>query len=95
MNRTSPYAIPQRGEAFDWNALVPHIVHPLKVRIVEALWWVGQPLSASDLTKLIGDEKFGLSHVSYHVATLGEAGALEVVRKREVRGATEKFYFFS
>jgi hypothetical protein len=54
MNRTSPHATPQRGEAFDWNA-----------------------------------------HVSYHVATLGEAGALEVVRKREVRGATEKFYFFS
>jgi len=78
--------------SFDWDALVPFLVHPLKVRIVEALLWVGEPLSATDLTKLIGDEQFGLSHVSYHVVS--EAGALEVVRKRQVRGSTEKFYFF-
>lgn len=80
--------------SFGWDALVSHIVHPLKVAIVEALLWLDQPLSASDLTKVIDDEKFGISHVSYHVTKLAKAGALRKVRQRQVRGAIEKFYFF-
>jgi DNA-binding transcriptional ArsR family regulator len=83
------------GERFAWDALVPHIVHPLKVTIVEALRWIDQPLSASDLTKVIEDDKYGLSHVSYHMVKLARAGALEVVRTRPVRGSLEKFYFFA
>jgi DNA-binding transcriptional ArsR family regulator len=81
-------------EQFNWDVLVPRVVHPLKVTIVEAMWWIGEPLSASDLTKVIDDEKFGLSHVSYHLIRLAEADAIEVVRQRRVRGSTEKFYFF-
>jgi DNA-binding transcriptional ArsR family regulator len=81
--------------SFDWEALVPRIVHPLKVAIVEALWWVGEPLSATDLTKVIDEEKFTISHVSYHMVRLADVGALEVVRRRAVRGAIEKFYFFA
>ena len=81
-------------EAFDWETLVPRIIHPLKVVIIEALQWIGKPLSASDLTKLIDDKKIGLSHVSYHVVTLSNVGAIKVVRKRQVRGSIEKFYFF-
>jgi DNA-binding transcriptional ArsR family regulator len=80
---------------FDWTRLVPHLVHPLKVSIVEALWWVGEPLSASDLTKMIGDIDYGISHVSYHMVRLARAGGLEVVRSRHVRGSLEKFYFFT
>jgi DNA-binding transcriptional ArsR family regulator len=83
------------GEPFTWDALVPHIVHPLKVTIIEALGWIGKPLSASDLTKVIEDEKYGLSHVSYHMVRLAQAGAIEVVRSRPVRGSLEKFYFFT
>ena len=80
--------------SFGWDALVPRMAHPLKVAIVEALLWVGQPLSSTDLTKLIGDEQFGLSHVSYHVVTLAEAGAIEERWTRPARGAVETFYFF-
>ena len=36
----------QGGERFDWEALVPLVIHPLKVAILEALEWIGQPLSA-------------------------------------------------
>jgi Helix-turn-helix domain len=81
-------------EQFSWDVLVPHIVHPLKVSIVEALWWIGEPLSATDLMKVIGDEKYGLSHISYHMVKLANAGAIEVVGSRPVRGSLEKFYFF-
>lgn len=84
----------QRGERFDWEALVPLVVHPVKVAIIEAIEWIDKPLSASDLTKVIGDEKIGLSHVSYHLKNLGEVGVLKVVRWRRVRGSIEKFYFF-
>lgn len=31
---------------FDWAALVPLVVHPMRVTIIEALCWVGEPLSA-------------------------------------------------
>lgn len=83
------------GEPFSWDALVPHIVHPLKVSIIEALRWIELPLSASDLSKVIEDSKYGLSHVSYHMVALAGAGAIEVVRTRPVRGSLEKFYFFT
>jgi DNA-binding transcriptional ArsR family regulator len=82
------------GERFTWDALVLHMVHPLKVSIVEALRWIDEPMSASDLTKVIDDEKYGLSHVSYHMVKLASAGVIEVVRTRPVRGSLEKFYFF-
>jgi hypothetical protein len=84
----------QRGERFDWEGLVPLIVHPVKVAIIEAIEWIEKPLSASELTKVIDDEKLGLSHVAYHVKKLGEVGVLKVVRRRAVRGSLEKFYSF-
>lgn len=42
-------------EAFDWDALVPRIIHLVKVAVVEALLYIGQPLSKTDITKLLGD----------------------------------------
>ncbi len=83
------------GEGFAWSTLVPQVVHPLKVAIVEALLWVDRPLSATDLTKLFDNERHSVAHVSYHLIKLAEIGALEVMGKRETRGATEKFYFFA
>ncbi len=82
-------------EPFHWDLLVPYVVHPLKVSIIEALRWIDVPLSATDLTKVIEDEKFGLSHVSYHMVKLAEAGVVEVTGSRQVRGSIEKFYFFT
>jgi phosphoglycerol transferase MdoB-like AlkP superfamily enzyme len=77
---------------FDWSELVPLLVHPMKVDIVEALRWVGQPLSASDLMKVLG-ERFNVQFISYHVVKLAEVEALVKVRERPVRGGLEKFYF--
>ena len=82
------------SEPFAWDGFVPYVVHPLQVSIVEAMQWIDEPLSASDLTKVIDDERSGLSHVSYHVVKLAKTGLIEVVRTRPVRGSLEKFYFF-
>lgn len=106
MNQTSPeppkppsshdrvMTMPNGGERqFDWLLLVPRIIHPLKVAIIEALLWVDQPLSASDLAKVF-DREFSLGLVSYHLKELEKVEVAEVVRHRHVRGAKEKFYFF-
>jgi hypothetical protein len=78
---------------FDWAALVPFFVHPVRVSIVEAMRWIGRPLSPSDLKHVFDDES-SVSFVSYHVRELTRVGALKKVRTRQVRGAMESFYFF-
>jgi len=83
------------GEPFAWDLLVPHIVHPLKVTLIEAMWWVRRPLSASDLTKLIDDPQISLSHVTYHAIKLADAGAIRAVKRRRGPSSTEKFYTFA
>lgn len=79
------------GHSFDWDALVPRVVHPVKVAIVEALEWIGEPLSAKELDAVF-DEEWGLSLVAYHLRTLAELGAVEQVRQEPVRGALQTFY---
>lgn len=80
--------------AFGWDALVPRVVHPLKVAIIEALRWIGQPLSATELKNLF-DDGSDLSLISYHLVTLSKVEVLTIVRERRGRGSIEKFYFFA
>jgi hypothetical protein len=79
--------------AFDWSELVPQVVHPLRVMIIEALRWIDQPLSPSDLRQVFALE-FGLSTVSYHVNKLAAAGVLVPVRRQPVRGSVKTYFFF-
>lgn len=80
--------------AFDWDAFVPHMVHPTKVAIVEALRHVGHQLSPVEMTRLFDDPELNLSKVAYHARALAEKGALARVTDRQVRGALERFYYF-
>ena len=84
----------KQEERFHWDALVPHVIHPVKVTIVEAMLWIERPLSSTDLVKLVDDDEVYLSHVAYHVRKLADAGAIAPVWKRQVRGSIETFYFF-
>jgi hypothetical protein len=79
---------------FSWDTLVPHLIHPVKVAIIEAMGWVGMPLAPRDLD-LMFDEQFGVSLVSYHMRTLTDVGVMKPVRQRPVRGALQTFYTFS
>lgn len=76
---------------FNWDALIPISVHPVKVAIIEALEWIGVPLSPKELDRLF-DKEFGVSLVSYHMRTLADAGVVEKVRQQSVRGAVQSFY---
>ena len=77
---------------FNWAWLVPRVIHPLRVAIIEAMAYMDQPLSATDLEKLFDVEGLQLSLISYHVNQLKKVEALEKVGERQVRGSVERFY---
>ena len=80
--------------SFNWDSLISLSVHPVKVAIIEAMQWIGVPLSPKELDRIF-DEQFGVSLVSYHMRTLADAGAVKRVRQQAVRGAVQSFYVLS
>lgn len=79
------------AQSFNWEALVPLLVHPAKVEIIEALDWIEIPLSATDLDRILSGQ-LGVSLISYHLRKLAELNAIEKVRQESVRGAIQSFY---
>lgn len=82
-----------------WEPFLPQLVHPTKVAIVEALTYIGEPLSAVQLGKVLGDVGGGFreSNVRYHLNHLAEIGALEVDPQNAQRTADskQKFFYFA
>jgi DNA-binding transcriptional ArsR family regulator len=80
----------QRSLPVNWEALARATAHPLRVSVLEILGIDGgRVLSPSDLSKEL---QIPLSNTNYHVTELANAGLIELVRERQVRGATEHFY---
>jgi hypothetical protein len=76
---------------FRWPALIDYQVHPVKVAVVEALRWVGGPLSAREIWLLgIGEPVYGT--VAYHVKALVDLGFLKQSALSPARRTVEKFY---
>src|SRR4051812_13070438 len=74
----------------DWEHLARATAHPLRVAILEILGIDGgRVLSPSDLSQEL---QIPLSNTNYHVTELAKAALIELVRTRQVRGATEHFY---
>lgn len=80
-----------KRKQFEWDMLVPHLVHPMKVGIIEAMQWIGEPVSPRELDRIF-DEEHGVSLVAYHMRTLADVGVVEQVRQQAVRGAVQSFY---
>lgn len=80
--------------SFDWGALVPCVVHPTKVAMVEALSWFEEPLSPSQLERIFIGTGWSVQLLSYHAKALLGWGALEVWEERQIRGVMEKLYYF-
>ncbi len=75
-----------------WPALAARILHPIQVDVIEAMRWLDQPLSASELVQVFDRER-RLSTIAYHVRRLYDLGALQPTGRREpVRGSIERFY---
>ena len=74
----------------NWEHLARATAHPLRISILEILGMDGgRTLSPSDLSHEL---QIPLSNTNYHVTELAKAGLIELVRQRQVRGATEHFY---
>jgi DNA-binding transcriptional ArsR family regulator len=74
----------------NWESLARATAHPLRVSILEILGIDGgRVLSPSDLSHEL---QIPLSNTNYHVTELAKSGLIELVRERQVRGATEHFY---
>jgi hypothetical protein len=80
------------GDGFDWSAVVPRIVNPTKVTIIELLLTERRPLSATKMEKLIGDPEYTVGQLHYHCDTLLKAGVLKLVGNVPRGAANEKFY---
>lgn len=74
----------------NWERLARATAHPLRVSILEILGIDGgRVLSPSELSREL---QIPLSNTNYHVTELAKGGLIELVRERQVRGATEHFY---
>jgi DNA-binding transcriptional ArsR family regulator len=74
----------------NWERLARATAHPLRVSILEILGLDGgRVLSPSDLSREL---QIPLSNTNYHVTELAKSSLIELVRERQVRGATEHFY---
>jgi DNA-binding transcriptional ArsR family regulator len=74
----------------NWERLARATAHPLRVSILEILGIDGgRVLSPSELSREL---QIPLSNTNYHVTELAKSGLIELVRERQVRGATEHFY---
>jgi DNA-binding transcriptional ArsR family regulator len=74
----------------NWEQLARATAHPLRVSILEILGIDGgRTLSPTELSREL---QIPLSNTNYHVTELAKANLIELVRQRQVRGATEHFY---
>jgi len=101
---TPPSSTGSRGDAdasagdeeFIWRSLVPRLVHPARLQIVEALIDKGGPLATEELTRLVPAVDGNTDLLRYHVKAMIKAGALEVADPAQVQteGETEEPSFF-
>lgn len=78
-------------EEYDWGSLVPMIAHPIRVAIIEIMFFLEIKLSASDLRELFCGE-VPLSNVHYHLSMLKKADVVAKADQRQVGGTTETFF---
>jgi hypothetical protein len=74
-----------------WEELALRLLHPTQLLIIEAIWWIEEPLSAT-LLQGVYESQISLSLFSYHCRRLEKLEVLEKVGEIPVRGVSEKLY---
>jgi hypothetical protein len=81
---------------FDWGAMAPQLLPPMLVDIIEALWWIDEPLSASDLAHVcerpIFERPMTALAMKGNLRRLACVGAITVADTQRVRGALVRLY---
>ena len=65
-------------QMFIWTSLVPRLVHPTKMAIINVLLEARRPLSADDLIPLLPAVDSNIDLIRYHLRSMVSSGALEV-----------------
>lgn len=76
----------QIGDAW-WAALAARLLHPVQVQIIEALSWIDEPLSASDLAEIV-NAKLRRSQFVHHLRRLDRIDAIELAERPTLQNAT-------
>ncbi|HYJ21742.1 MAG TPA: hypothetical protein VEW07_06950 [Solirubrobacterales bacterium] len=74
-------------------AAAPHIEHPTRESIVEAVRRLG-PLSAPDLKLVLDDPELRIAHLAYHLRAMAYRGVLAEVGGRRTGTSIEALYYF-
>lgn len=74
-----------------WDVIPVRLLHSTQLLIIEAIWRVGPPLSATQI-KNIYVNGLNLSSYDYHCKRLVDLGLLEAAGRVSRRGALEHFY---
>jgi hypothetical protein len=74
-----------------WGELAVKLLHPTQLLIVEAIWRIEEPLSAT-LLQGVYEDRVDLSLFSYHCRHLEKIEVLEQVAEVPVWGVSEKFF---
>lgn len=73
-----------------WRSLVPRLVHPARLQIVEALIDKGHPMTVEELAPLVPLVNGSTDLVRYHAKAMTETGALELAGPRQAQPAKEQ-----
>ena len=71
---------------FGWDEIAPRAIHPVQVQMIEALLYIGRPLTVGDFSRLF-DGKPSTMALLHHVERLIRAGVLAVDGCEHIRGA--------
>jgi hypothetical protein len=78
--------------AVDWDGLLARILHPTQFQVIEAMHWIGRPMSASRLVHVLDRDRGDLSAVSYHLRRLKELKIVRLCSTKRARGTRERLY---
>jgi DNA-binding transcriptional ArsR family regulator len=79
-------------ETYLWLSLVPRLIHPVKLVILETFLYMEQELSASQIAALLNSSNYSPGVISYHLKVLAEAGVIELVESKKIRGSEMHLY---
>lgn len=91
------------GEDEFWGELAIRLLHSTQVEVIEAMRWIDEPVSPSQLGKVLRDSEMPaerkarnrtVASFAYHVKRLVELRVLHFHSMRPARGVTETFYIF-
>lgn len=75
-----------------WSALPEKVLHPVRVPIIEVLWWIGEPLSAIALVDVL-DGFLTMWEAAHHLRVLDALDVVELSPVETDSGASREDLF--